>query len=98
MRIHYQPGRDGHQDQCIVNKRNDYGHHAEPFRCVAHAKPRRAYACRTYNQRRCRYRSSDCEPHKIEEPNDGFTPMEYGAHAEEEEERCSRDAYDIKPG
>ena len=38
----------------------------------------------------CKRCTSDSDPQKTEEPNDIFTPAEYGADAEEEKEGCSR--------
>ena len=98
MCIHYQPGRNGQQDQCVVNQWDDYRHHREWFHYHHCAILRRAYPCRKGSLRHCKRGSKDCEPHKAEEPNDVFTPVEYSAHAKEEGEGCSGGAYDIQPG
>jgi len=98
MCIHCQPDRNGQQDQCVVDQRDNYTQHSERFHCPGCAIPRRAYARCKEGLRRCKRCSKDCEPHKAEEPNDIFTPAEYCADAEEEEEGCSGDAYSIHPG
>ena len=97
MCIHCQPDRNGEQDQCVVNHRDDYTHDGERFHCPGYAIPRRPYPRRKASLRRRKCCSKDCEPHKAEEPNDVFTPVEYSAHTEEEKERCSGDAQDIHP-
>ena len=97
--IHYQSECNPQQDQCVVNQWDDYTQwHGERFHCPGCAIPRRAYARRKDSVRRCKRCSNDSELHKTEEPNDVFTPTEYGAYAEEEKEGCSGDAYSIHPG
>jgi hypothetical protein len=78
--------------------RDNYTYHRERFHCLGCAIICRAYARRKDSLRHCKRCSNDSEPHKTEEPNDVFTPAEYSADAEEENEGCSRDAYSTHPG
>ena len=97
MCIHYQPDRNGQQDQCVVNQRDDYTHHGERFYCLAYTISHRVCAHRNDSLRRRKCCSNDSEPHNAEEYNDIIILAEYSAHAEEEQEGCSGNAYDIYP-